>query len=71
MSDREKIDRSDWSVPKPDTIPRSTWWPASIALAITFFFWGLVTSPVVLAVGGGLFVVSLAGWIREMRHEQR
>jgi hypothetical protein len=36
-----------------------------------FFAWGLITSPVVLAVGAALFVASLSGWIGEIRHEHR
>jgi hypothetical protein len=64
-------DHSDWSVPKPAHIPRPTWWPAAMALAITFLLWGTVTSLVVVAVGLALFVVALGGWIREMRHEGR
>jgi hypothetical protein len=42
-----------------------------MALGITFFAWGLVTSPVVLGMGLVLFVISLAGWIGEIRHERR
>ncbi len=33
------------------------------------FFWGFITSWVILAVGGGLFIASLAGWISEIRRE--
>ena len=62
--------RPGWNRPKPDVIPRGTPWPASMALAITFFTWGLVTSPIVLGIGFVLFAVSLAGWIGEMRHER-
>ena len=63
--------RKDWNVPKPDRIPRPTVWPAAMALGITLFAWGLVTSPVVLGLGFVLLVVSLGGWIGEIRHEKR
>jgi len=52
-------------------IPRSTAWPAAMALGITFLAWGLVTSPVVLGVGIALLVLSLSGWIGEIRNEGR
>jgi hypothetical protein len=42
-----------------------------MAMGVSFFFWGLITSWVILAVGGGLFVASLAGWITEIRHERK
>ena len=61
----------DWNRPKPDVIPRPTFWPAGLALGITFGFWGIVTSLVVVAVGCAVFVVSLVGWIGEMRHEAK
>jgi hypothetical protein len=63
--------RTGWNRPRPERIPRPTAWPPALALGITFFAWGLVTSPVVLGVGLVLFTLSLAGWIGEIRHEQR
>jgi len=63
--------RPGWSVPRPERIPRSTPWPAFLALGLTFFAWGFVTSPIVLGVGLVLFLVALAGWIGEIRHEGR
>lgn len=52
-------------------LPRPTFWPAGLALAITFMLWGLVASWVMIAVGGGLFACSLAGWIKDIRHERK
>ena len=54
--------------PKPDTIPRPTYFPVGLAFGITLLLWGFVTSPVVLGMGLLVFIVSLAGWIGEMRH---
>ena len=59
--------KEDWGKPRPDVIPRPTYVPAAMAFALTLTFWGLVTSPVVLAMGLVLFALSLAGWIAEMR----
>jgi hypothetical protein len=61
----------DWNVPRPERIPRPTSWPAAMALGITLFAWGLITSPVVLGLGLTLFLLSLGGWIGEMRHDHR
>jgi hypothetical protein len=61
--------RAGYSRPKPERIPRSTAWPAAMALGITLLAWGLITSPIVLGVGLVLFASALAGWIGEIRHE--
>jgi hypothetical protein len=63
--------RAGWNKAKPDFIPRSTAWPAALALGITFVAGGVITSPVVLGVGVLLFALSLAGWIVEIRHEHK
>ena len=39
-------------------------------MGAAFFFWGLITSWVIIAVGGGLFIAALAGWIADIRHER-
>lgn len=62
--------RADWSIPKPELIPRPTYFPAAMAFGLTFLLWGLVSSPVVLGVGFVVVAVSLVGWIGEMRHEE-
>ena len=40
-------------------------------MGTTFIFWGLITSWVIFAVGLGLFVAALAGWVTEIRHERK
>lgn len=60
----------DWSKPKPDVIPRPTYFPAAMAFGITCSLWGIVTSPVVLGIGLLVVALSLGGWIGEMRHEE-
>jgi hypothetical protein len=62
---------ADWSPAKPDLIPKPSFWPAGMAFGVTFFFWGFVTSLVLILVGLALITVSLIGWIGEMRHEHR
>ena len=58
-----------WSRPRPAVIPRPTYWPAGMALGVTFLLWSVVSSPVILAAGALLVVVSLIGWIGEIVHE--
>ncbi|MGD0674409.1 MAG: hypothetical protein ABSC94_03270 [Polyangiaceae bacterium] len=59
----------DSSPSKATSMPRPTYFPASMAFGITFLMWGIVTSPALLAAGGLIVVVSLVGWIGEMRHD--
>lgn len=40
-------------------------------MGTAFFFWGFITSTVILAVGAALFIASLAGWIAEIRRERK
>jgi hypothetical protein len=60
-----------WTKLPVEHLPVATFWPAGLALAITFIFWGLISSWVVLGFGLGLFAVALAGWITDLRHERK
>jgi len=62
--------RSGWTVLPPEKTPEPGVWPVTLALAITFLVWGLVTSLIITGVGIGLFTVAMAGWIRDIRHER-
>jgi hypothetical protein len=62
--------RPGWSVPHPEVMPRPTFWPAALAFAVTFLLWGIVTSPIITIVGAILLVVSLSGWIGDIRNER-
>ena len=62
--------RPGWTVPHPDELPKPTFWPAGLAFAVTLLFWGLVTSPIITAVGALVFTVSLSGWIGDIRNER-
>jgi hypothetical protein len=55
-----------WEPLPHETLPRPNFFPTGLAMGITFLFWGLITSWVILAVGIGLFWASLAGWIYEI-----
>lgn len=55
-----------WSRPKPDHIPRPTYWPAVAAAGVTCLLWGLVTTWFISLVGLVALVLALAGWIGEL-----
>lgn len=61
-------DREGWSRPAPEKIPKPTYWPGVVALGLVFTFLGLLTSPLVSAVGVGLLALGLGNWIGEMWH---
>jgi hypothetical protein len=63
-------ERPDWIPLDPQPGPRATAWPAGLASGVTLLLWGLITSPVLIVVGGLVFGTSLLGWIGEMRHER-
>jgi hypothetical protein len=58
-----------WKRPLPEHLPRPTYWPAMLALAITIMLLGPVTLMPISFVGLGLAAVALVGWIGEILHE--
>jgi hypothetical protein len=40
-----------------------------LALGVSVFFWGFMTMLMVNVIGLALIVISLVGWIGEVRHE--
>jgi hypothetical protein len=63
--------KQGWTPLPLEHLPLPTYWPAGLALAITFIFWGLITSWVILLVGLVQFVVSIGGWIQDIRYERK
>ena len=59
----------DWEKAKPEILPRPTYWPFFLAMGLTFIFWGLLTTWVILLAGLLIFTIALAGWINQIRHE--
>jgi hypothetical protein len=62
--------RPGWVRARPEHIPRPTYWPAVLALGVTFALWGLITTWVISIVGLALMAIATAGWMAEWRHEQ-
>lgn len=60
-----------WVRPKPEVVPRPTYWPVIMALAITLIGLGIISSLLILVIGVVLFIVSLVGWIGDIRNELR
>lgn len=68
-----------WHKPLPENLPKAGYWPAIMALGITFMLWGLavgfneVVSTIIILVVIGLiiFSVALAGWIGDLRDERK
>jgi hypothetical protein len=60
-----------WQELPDEPLPHPTFFPAGLAMGVTFIFWGLISNWVVFLVGVALFAAALAGWITEIRHEHK
>jgi hypothetical protein len=70
-SDRDDLPQATdgWYPVEEIHLPRPTYWPAVLALGVTFIAWSILTSPLIGVVGVGLFAVGLGGWIGDMLDE--
>jgi hypothetical protein len=50
-------------------LPAPTVWPAVLASGVTFAAMGLITSPLLIAFGVVVVIVSIGGWIGELLKE--
>lgn len=55
----------------PIHLPDPSVWPVVLAGGISLICAGIAVGRIVGLVGAALFAIGLAGWIQEMRHEQR
>ena len=58
-----------WRTVEEIHLPNPTYWPAVLALAITFIAWGILTSLWITLVGFILFALAIGGWIGDLLHE--
>ena len=58
-----------WSKPQGMHIPEPTYMPVVMAIGMICMLWGIVTTYLITLVGVVLFVISILGWIGELRHE--
>jgi hypothetical protein len=63
--------RPGWIKLPPESLPKPTYWPAVMAVAIMSILWGIVTSPLVSLGGFILFIASVVGWIGDLWHGHR
>jgi hypothetical protein len=69
MTDNEQTEPADeWYTLPAEPVPKPTAWPATMALAITFLFWGLASTIIISGVGAVVFAFALTGWIGNIRH---
>lgn len=61
--------RPGWQAVEREPLPRPTYWPAALALAIVLLAWGIATTFLISIVGAILLAISLAGWIGELLHD--
>ena len=62
--------KEDW-VELHEELPRPTYWPIAMAVAITLIAFGIVNALLIIIIGIVLLIVSLAGWIGDVRDEAR
>jgi len=58
-----------WVKPRPEHLPRPTYWPCMLAFSMNLALLGPVTSMWITLVGFVLGGFALGGWIGEMNHE--
>ena len=63
--------RPGWHRAPPAHLPQPTYWPVVLGVGITFIGWGLISTPLLSAVGLILFGGALVGWIGDMWDEHR
>ncbi len=71
MLNEPPIPRPAWIPLHPEPVPRPTYCPAGMAMGVVLIFWGIITTWLILAVGGALFTAMLAGWIVEIRRARK
>ena len=68
---QDGIPGEGWTVLQDVHIPEPTYMPVVMALGIVCILWGITTTPLMSLVGAVLFVISIVGWIGDLRHEHR
>lgn len=63
-------EENQWLKASPEKLPEPTYWPFFLALGLVLLFWGIITSWVIIIIGAIVFIISLTGWIKVLRHEE-
>jgi len=66
---KDKIQSDDYPLydADPQIIPEPTIWPIGLAFGVLFIFWGFIASPGLTIAGLVVTVVSLTGWIADLK----
>jgi hypothetical protein len=59
-----------WLLLPEEELPKATYWPVIMGLAITLIVFGIITTIIITIVGFILFAVSLIGWIGDVQNEK-
>jgi hypothetical protein len=60
-----------WSAVHPQRLPQPTPWPAMFAFGVMLVAWGLISSALLVLIGGALLFYALLHWIGEIRHDAK
>jgi hypothetical protein len=55
-----------WTLARPETLARPTYWPVVMAASITLVMWGIATTFLLSGIGLLLFALALAGWVGDL-----
>lgn len=64
------LSKEDW-IELHEELPRPTYWPIVMAVAITLIAFGIVNSILIIIIGIVLLIIALVGWIGDVRDEAR
>ena len=60
----------DWELLPAEQLPRPNYFPAGLAMGTTFFFWGFITSWIILRSGPAFSLPRWPDGLSEIRHER-
>ncbi len=64
------LSKDDWIVLNEE-LPKPTYWPVTMAVAMTLIAFGIVNALLIIIIGIILLIISLVGWIGDVRDEAR
>jgi hypothetical protein len=69
MDEKQNISTEDYPQEKaqPQDMPKSTIWPPSLAFGILFLMVGFITSGYISAIGILIMIISITGWINDLK----
>jgi hypothetical protein len=60
-----------WQRSVPEHLPKPTAVPFIFAFGVMLFGWGIISTPLVVVIGGLVLLVALFEWIREISHDAK